>query len=98
MVRCRWLSSSSAAAPGPLLLRECAFQAAFLLTVGNLPNCSRHRDKKWPVPYAKHVPDLFNCMIRILAGAVFFSEGIQKFLFSDTLGVGRFAKVGIPEP
>ena len=39
---------------GPLLLRECAFQAAFLLTVGNLPNCSRrHRDKKWPVPYAK---------------------------------------------
>ena len=37
---------------GPLLLRECAFQAAFLLTVGNLPNCSRrHRDKKWPVPY-----------------------------------------------
>jgi uncharacterized membrane protein YphA (DoxX/SURF4 family) len=37
-------------------------------------------------------------VIRILAGAVFFSEGIQKFLFSDTLGVGRFAKIAIPEP
>jgi len=37
-------------------------------------------------------------LIRILAGAVFFSEGIQKFLFSDALGVGRFAKIGIPEP
>jgi uncharacterized membrane protein YphA (DoxX/SURF4 family) len=29
---------------------------------------------------------------------VFLSEGIQKFLFSDALGVGRFAKIGIPEP
>ena len=37
-------------------------------------------------------------LIRILVGAVFFSEGIQKFLFSDALGVGRFAKSGIPEP
>src|ERR1035438_7211511 len=35
---------------------------------------------------------------RILAGVVFFSEGIQKFLFSNALGVGRFAKIGIPEP
>ena len=34
-------------------------------------------------------------LIRILVGAVFFSEGIQKFLFSDALGVGRFAKIGI---
>jgi uncharacterized membrane protein YphA (DoxX/SURF4 family) len=37
-------------------------------------------------------------LIRILVGVVFFSEGIQKFLFSDALGVGRFAKIGIPEP
>src|ERR1017187_7602757 len=35
-------------------------------------------------------------LIRILVGAVFFSEGIQKFLFSDALGVGRFEKIGIP--
>src|ERR1017187_9595442 len=37
-------------------------------------------------------------LIRILVGAVFFSEGIQKFLFSDALGVVRFAKIGLPEP
>jgi uncharacterized membrane protein YphA (DoxX/SURF4 family) len=37
-------------------------------------------------------------LIRMLVGTVFISEGIQKFLFSDALGVGRFAKIGIPEP
>lgn len=36
--------------------------------------------------------------IRILVGWVFISEGIQKFLFPATLGVGRFAKIGIPYP
>jgi len=36
--------------------------------------------------------------IRILVGWVFLSEGIQKFLFPEALGVGRFAKIGIPLP
>src|ERR1035437_5696372 len=31
-------------------------------------------------------------------GAVFLTEGIQKFLFPDALGVGRFTKIGIPAP
>ena len=35
--------------------------------------------------------------IRILVGSVFFSGGIQKSLWQDALGVGRFAKIGIPE-
>jgi hypothetical protein len=49
---------------GSLLLRESAIQAAFLLTVGNLPNCSRrHRDKKWPVPYAKHAAGAFQLQL-----------------------------------
>jgi uncharacterized membrane protein YphA (DoxX/SURF4 family) len=29
---------------------------------------------------------------------VFLSEGIQKFLYPDALGVGRFVKIGIPAP
>jgi uncharacterized membrane protein YphA (DoxX/SURF4 family) len=29
---------------------------------------------------------------------VFLSEGIQKFLYPDQLGVGRFIKIGIPSP
>ncbi|MFA3783503.1 DoxX family protein [Melioribacteraceae bacterium 4301-Me] len=37
-------------------------------------------------------------LIRVIVGAVFFSEGIQKFLFQDTLGIGRFIKIGIPAP
>ena len=37
-------------------------------------------------------------LIRVLAGWVFLSEGIQKFLFPDALGVGRFTKIGIPWP
>lgn len=39
-----------------------------------------------------------NVLVRALVGPVFFSEGVQKFLFPDTLGVGRFAKIGIPMP
>lgn len=37
-------------------------------------------------------------LIRILVGWVFLSEGIQKFLFPDSLGIGRFVKIGIPWP
>lgn len=35
-------------------------------------------------------------LIRLMVGAVFLSEGIQKFLFPDKLGAGRFAKIGLP--
>lgn len=37
-------------------------------------------------------------LIRLMVGAVFLSEGIQKFLFADSLGAGRFAKIGLPFP
>ena len=37
-------------------------------------------------------------LVRLLVGVVFFSEGVQKFLYADALGVGRFAKIGIPAP
>jgi len=37
-------------------------------------------------------------LVRLLVGAVFLSEGIQKFLFPAALGVGRFARIGIPAP
>ena len=36
--------------------------------------------------------------IRLIVGAVFLSEGVQKFLFPADLGVGRFTKIGIPAP
>ncbi len=37
-------------------------------------------------------------LIRVLIGAVFLSEGIQKFLFPDIVGEGRFEKIGFNNP
>ena len=50
-------------------------------------------DTTWAARTARAV-----LLIRILVGWVFLSEGIQKFLFPDSLGIGRFAKIGIPWP
>lgn len=36
--------------------------------------------------------------VRLLVGAIFLSEGIQKFLFPDVLGTGRFLEIDIPAP
>jgi putative oxidoreductase len=37
-------------------------------------------------------------LIRLMVGVVFLSEGIQKFLFAEKLGAGRFTKIGLPDP
>jgi putative oxidoreductase len=37
-------------------------------------------------------------LLRVAIGFVFITEGIQKFLTPETLGAGRFAKIGIPYP
>lgn len=37
-------------------------------------------------------------LIRLLVGAVFLSEGIQKFINPAEVGAGRFAKIGLPSP
>lgn len=42
--------------------------------------------------------DAATILIRLTVGVVFLSEGIQKFLFPDKLGAGRFAKIGLPSP
>ena len=36
--------------------------------------------------------------LRFIVGWVFLSEGVLKFLDPHSLGVGRFAKIGIPYP
>lgn len=35
---------------------------------------------------------------RIIVGLVFLSEGIQKFLFPELVGAGRFEKIGFENP
>jgi len=47
--------------------------------------------------HATHAP-CSTVLIRLIVGGTFLSEGIQKFLFVDELGVGRFVKIGIPHP
>lgn len=37
-------------------------------------------------------------LIRLMVGAVFFSEGIQKFLRAAEVGAGRFERIGLPSP
>lgn len=38
-------------------------------------------------------------LVRLLVGlVVFFPEGLQKLLFPEILGAGRFAAIGIPYP
>ncbi len=35
---------------------------------------------------------------RLIVGLVFLSEGIQKFLYPDAVGAGRFQKIGFTNP
>lgn len=37
-------------------------------------------------------------LIRLAVGLIFLSEGVQKFLFPDLLGTGRFEKIGFSDP
>ena len=37
-------------------------------------------------------------LIRLMVGAVFFTEGLQKFIFPDARGPGRFEGIGFPDP
>lgn len=37
-------------------------------------------------------------LIRLMVGGVSLSEGVQKFLFPELVGVGRFEKIGLPAP
>ncbi|SHG52596.1 Uncharacterized membrane protein YphA, DoxX/SURF4 family [Fodinibius roseus] len=37
-------------------------------------------------------------LIRLMVGLVFLSEGIQKFIFPNSRGIGRFESMGFPQP
>ena len=44
----------------------------------------------------KTANDKYIILIRLLVGIVFLSEGIQKFLFPEIRGAGRFENIGLP--
>jgi putative oxidoreductase len=37
-------------------------------------------------------------LVRLVVGLIFLTEGLQKYLFPDLLGTGRFAKIGFSDP
>ena len=42
--------------------------------------------------------DFRSVLPRLIVGCVFLSEGIQKFLFPEMVGAGRFEKIGFTNP
>src|SRR4030043_2338351 len=46
----------------------------------------------------KTVDDYRSVLPRLIVGLVFLSEGIQKFLFPELVGAGRFEKIGFANP
>jgi uncharacterized membrane protein YphA (DoxX/SURF4 family) len=44
------------------------------------------------------VNDYRSVIPRLIVGLVFLSEGIQKFLFPDLVGAGRFEQIGFTNP
>jgi len=46
----------------------------------------------------KTVNDKRSVLPRLIVGLVFLSEGIQKFLFPELVGAGRFEKIGFTNP
>lgn len=46
----------------------------------------------------KSLIDYQSLFIRVVVGLVFFTEGIQKYLFPELLGTGRFVKIGFSDP
>lgn len=48
--------------------------------------------------YFTTAPDKTVILIRFLVGLVFFTEGLQKFIYPALRGPGRFEAIGIPFP
>lgn len=57
---------------------------------------------KTSILFKPEIPKSFidnqSVFVRIVVGLVFLTEGIQKYLFPELLGTGRFAKLGFSDP
>jgi putative oxidoreductase len=48
--------------------------------------------------FFKNEGDNRTFLVRLVVGLIFLTEGIQKYLFPDMLGTGRFLKIGFSDP
>ena len=60
---------------------------------------SRPNDSDWRTALLRTTAPGWSILVRLIVGlVVFFPEGIQKLIFPQILGAGRFANIGIPYP
>jgi len=48
--------------------------------------------------FFKNEVDNRTLLVRLVVGLIFLTEGIQKYLFPELLGTGRFMKIGFSDP
>jgi len=57
------------------------------------------RSEKWVTTFFfRNDGDNRTILIRLVVGLIFLTEGIQKYLFPELLGTGRFLKIGFSDP
>jgi putative oxidoreductase len=54
--------------------------------------------KRFKTKMLATINDNRSILIRLIVGLIFLSEGIQKYLFPELLGTGRFIKIGFSHP
>lgn len=57
-----------------------------------------HTKKGFKAIILTTVNDNRSIIIRVIVGLIFLSEGIQKYLFPDLVGTGRFEQIGFADP
>lgn len=57
-----------------------------------------NRKKKLTALILNTFYDKRTILVRLIVGLIFLSEGIQKFLFPELVGTGRFMKIGFNHP
>ena len=55
-------------------------------------------DKWFSTFFFRNDGDNRTILIRLIVGLIFLTEGIQKYLFPELLGTGRFLKIGFSNP
>jgi putative oxidoreductase len=55
-------------------------------------------EKSLKVKILATINDNRSILIRLIVGLIFISEGIQKYLFPELLGTGRFIRIGFSHP
>ncbi len=48
--------------------------------------------------FSHSINDHWTILIRLAVGLIFLTEGVQKFLFPELLGTGRFLHIGFSHP